>query len=115
MPEHSTPKERVDFGLESIPPDRTVSVPLRDLIYVYQTLAELIQFFHQPDHYPDLRSIEQFIGTRGSGGALDILFESHYRRMHGMMPGDILEAFAMGDRFEHPQAPRYFEKGEDTE
>ena len=110
MPKHSTPKQRVEFGLDTIPPDRMVSVSLRDLMYVHQTLAELVQFFHQPMHHPDHQSVERFLGTRGSGGAMDVLFESVYKRMPGMLPPDIHEAFGDGERFEHPLPPTYFEK-----
>src|SRR3569623_1095747 len=108
MPEHSTPKQRVEFGLATIPPDRTVTVSLRDLMYVHQTLAEFGQFFHQPTHYPDLQAVERFLGTRGSGDAVDVLFESVYKRMHEMLPPDIYEAFGEGERFEYPLPPSYY-------
>ena len=108
MPEHSTPKQRVEYGLETIPPDRMVSVPLRDLMYVHQTLAEFVQFFHQPMHYPDLQAVKRFLGSRGSGDAYDVLSESVYERMREMLPPDIHEAFGDGERFEHPLTPSYF-------
>jgi hypothetical protein len=110
MSEHSTPKQRVAFGLDTIPPDRTVTVPLRDLMYLHQTLAEFVQFFHQPMHFPDLKAVEEFLGTRGSGGAIDVLFEAQYHRLRGMIPPDIDEAFADGERFKHPLPPEYFEE-----
>src|SRR3954451_21500922 len=109
MPKHSTPQQRVEFGLDTIPPDRTVSVSLRDLMYVHQTLAEFVQFFHQPLHYPNLQAVERFLGTKGSGDAIDVLFESVYKRMREMLPPDIHEAFGEGERFEHPLTPTYFE------
>jgi hypothetical protein len=110
MTKHSTPKQRVEFGLDTIPPDRMVSVSLRDLMYIHQTLAEFVQFFHEPMHHPDLQSVEQFLGTRGSGDAIDVLFEAQYKRIRGMIPPDIDEAFANGERFEHPLPPTYFEE-----
>lgn len=114
MPEHSTPKERVERGLDTIPADRTVTVPLRDLMYVHQTLTEFVQFFHQPMHYPDLRAVERFLGTCGSGGAFDVLVESVYGRMHDMLPPEIHDALAEGDRFEHPLPPGYFRGDDDV-
>ena len=108
MTKHSTPKERVEFGLDSIPADRMVAVSLRDLMYVHQTLAEFVQFFHQPMHHPDIQAVERFLGTRGSGDAMDILFESVYQRMHKMLPPDIHEAFGDGERFGHPLPPDYY-------
>lgn len=110
MPKHSTPQQRVEYGLDTIPADRMVSVPLRDLMYVHQTLTEFVQFFHQRMHYPDLEAVREFLGTRGSGGAIDVLFEAQYERIRGMIPPDIDEAFAEGERFEHPLPPTYFEE-----
>jgi hypothetical protein len=96
--------------LDTIPADRMVSVPLRDLMYVHQTLTEFVRFFHQPMHYPDLEAVQEFLGTRGSGGAIDVLFEALYARIRVMVPPDIDEAFAEGERFEHPLPPTYFEE-----
>ena len=110
MAEHSTPKQRVEYGLDTIPSDRMVTVPLRDLMFVHQTLAEFVQFFHQPLHYPSLAAVERFLGTRNSGDAMDLLCESVYKRMDTMLPPDIHEAFGDGERFEHPLSPAYFEE-----
>lgn len=109
MSEHSTTKERVEYGLSTIPKDRSVVVSLRDLMYVHQTLAEFVRFFHQPMHYPDLRSVQTFLGSRNSGDAIDVLCESLYNRMREMMPQDIEDALGDGERFEHPKSPNYFE------
>jgi len=87
-----------------------VTVPLRDLMFVHQTLVEFVQFFHQPLHYPDLVAVERFLGTRNSGDAMDVLCESVYKRMGTMLPPDIHEAFGDGERFEHPVSPTYFEE-----
>lgn len=108
MPDHSTPKQRVEYGLDTIPADRMVSVPLRDLMYVHQTLAEFVRFFHQPMHYPDYQAVLRFLGSRGSGDAIDILFESVYKRLYDMVPPDIDKSFSEGIRFEHPLPPDYF-------
>lgn len=108
MPEHSTVRERVEYGLSTLPAERTVAVSLRDLMFVHQTLAEFVQFFHQPAHYPDLESVEVFLGTRGSDGAIDVLFESVYERMRKLLPQDVHDAFDEGVRFEHPKPPEYY-------
>lgn len=109
MPNHSTPKQRVEYGLESIPSDRSVPVSLRDLMYVHQVLEELVQFFYQPMHYPDLDSVQDFVGMRGSGGAFDCLSEAYYKRMRAMLPIDMHDALGDGERFEHPVKPAYYE------
>jgi hypothetical protein len=107
MRQHSTAKERVEFGLDTIPAERMVTVPLRDLMFVHQALGEFVQFFHQPMHYPDLEAVRRFIRASGCG-AFEVLREAYYRRMHEMLPPDIHEAFGEGERFEHPLPPKYF-------
>lgn len=72
MAKHSAPAQRVEYGLESIPADRTVTVSLRDLMYIHQTLAEFVQFFHQPLHLPDSAAVQEFLGPRGAGGGMDV-------------------------------------------
>lgn len=114
MSKYSTPKQRVEFGLETIPPDRMVTVSLRDLMFVHQTMAEFVQFFHQPMHYPDLAAVGRFLGSRDSGDAYDVLSESVYERMREMLPPDIDEAFGEGERFEHPLRPIYYESHDNT-
>lgn len=114
MPDQSTPKERVEYGLDTIPPDRMVTVCLRDLMYAHQTLAEFVQFFHQDLHYPDFAAVRRFIGVRGSGDAVDVLWESFYKRMRRMIPPDIEEAFGEGERFEHPLPPSYYRPDENN-
>lgn len=86
---------------------------LRDLIYIHQTLAEFVRFFHQPMHHPDHQSVERFLGSRGSGDAIDVLFESQYERIRRMIPPDIDESFGDGARFEHPLPPEYFNSRDD--
>lgn len=86
---------------------------LRDLMYVHETLAEFVRFFHQPMHHPDIHAVQRFLGTRGSGDAIDILFESVYQRMHKLLPSDIHQAFVDGERFEHPLPPAHYASEDD--
>ncbi|MCX6367602.1 MAG: hypothetical protein NTX57_12960 [Armatimonadetes bacterium] len=112
MTKRPTVRERVVFGLDTIPEDRTVMVSLRELLFVQQTLAELNQFFHQPMHYPDLAAVNEFMGTRRSGGAYEVINEALYTKLGSMLPEDLYEAFDEGT-FEHPDPPAYFvERGE---
>ncbi len=53
----------VTHNLDQIDPDLTVEVNLADLVYVYQTLNEYMRFFHQPEHYPHIQSVERFLGS----------------------------------------------------
>ena len=76
-------------------------MPLRDALFVYQTLGEFIRFFHQPMHWKRLKDVEAFIGTRSSGGGLDVLMESYYERLRDVWPDDIADDFDEG-RFDGP-------------
>jgi len=109
MNTYSTARERVEFGLETIPEDRMVSVSLRDLMFVHQTLGEFVQFFHQRMHYPTLSDVEEFLSPEDhSSGAFRVLADAYYKRMREMIPSDIDAAFDDGIRFEHPLPPKYF-------
>ncbi|GAA6142751.1 hypothetical protein [Hydrogenophaga sp. 5NK40-0174] len=105
---HSTPKDRVLQGLDTIPVDRTVEVSLRDLMFVHQMLGEFVQFFRQPTHWPNLDAVQRFMGGRDTGGGTEVLFEAYYERMRDMIPADIDDAMNDTSRFEHPLPPDYF-------
>lgn len=66
MSQHSTTRERVEHGLDTVPADRTVAVSLRDLLFIHQTLGEFVRFFHQPMHYPNLAAVDRFLGSRST-------------------------------------------------
>ena len=106
----STAKQRVEFGLRTIPKGKKVSVSLRDLMYVHQVLAEFMQFFHQPLHRAKKKDVDRFLGHASSGGAFEVLHTALYRKMRGMLPKEIEDAFGEGVRFEHPLSPAYYEK-----
>lgn len=105
-PRTSTVRQRVEFGLRTIPKTKRVSVSLRDLMYVHQVVAEYLNFFHQPMHYPEKRDIEEFLGHAASSGASGVLRTAR-EKMRPMLPKEIHEAFADGYRFEHPFPPAY--------
>lgn len=105
----STPKQRVEFGLRTIPKARRVSVSLRDLMYVHQVIQEYVCFFHQPKHFPKKQDIEQFLGNASSPDAYAVLCAAR-EKLRPMLPKDIIAAFGEGVRFEHPLPPAYYEE-----
>ena len=107
MNNYTNVEEQVVFGLESIDPNRTIEVPMRDLMFAYQTIGLLINFFHQPLHYPTLESVEQFLGDKDSG-AFRLLSEIYYKKLYDVWPEDIRQAFD-DSRFENPISPYYYE------
>ncbi|WP_442581054.1 hypothetical protein ACSBOB_03345 [Mesorhizobium sp. ASY16-5R] len=104
---YTSVEEQVEYGLDTIPEDRVVSVPLRDLMYAFQTLGELARFFHQPLHWQSHEDVAEFIGNKNSG-ALHVIHESYYRRLRDTLPPDIEAAFDT-DRFDNPKSPYYYE------
>jgi hypothetical protein len=88
-------EEQVEAGLSAFRSDRLVSVPLHDLLYTYKAIGVFIQFFHQPLNYPDLNSIQQFIGDKDNG-ALHVLWDIYYRRLCEIWPEDVRKAFDEG-------------------
>ncbi len=108
MIKHSTAVQRVEFGLDTIPEDRKVTVSLRDLMYVHQTLGEFMRFFHQPLHYSRMSDVAEFLGHVNSGDAFEALHKSYYSSMPDMLPEDIEDDLGEGDRFEHPLPPKYY-------
>lgn len=97
--------EQIEYGLDSVDPDRRMEVNLRDLLYVHKTLAEIVAFFHQPDHLKTLEDVERFMGDWTSG-ALHNVKESYYHKLQEMLPEDIEEAFQEG-LFDNPIPPYY--------
>jgi hypothetical protein len=107
MPDSPTIRELVEYGLDTAAQGRTVQVPLRDLLFVNQVLGELVRFFHQPAHYPDLEGLRAFLGGRGDGGAYDVMSEAYYTKLRAMLPSDV-EALASEGALNHPSPPAYY-------
>jgi hypothetical protein len=108
MKNHPTVREIVEFGLSSIPLEKTVEVSTRDLVFVHQLLGEFIRFFHQPSHYPNLNSVNQFLLE---GGGYEVLAEAYYQKSRNLLPKDIEPLFEQG-MFDHPAPPAYYRKTE---
>jgi len=104
----ATIKELVEFGLGDIPENLTVSVSVRDLVYVHQVLGELNRFFHQPMHYPTIEAVGDFLGSPGSGGGYEMLSEAYYKKLGNMLPEDIQEKLHDGV-FDCDKVPQYFQ------
>ena len=104
MSRNSEFEERVVYGLDSVDTDRKIDVSLKDLLFTYQTIGELIAFFHDADKYPTLESVQQFLGDRDRG-ALHLLWEIYYRKLYDVWPEDIRGGFDES-RFDKPMIPR---------
>jgi len=97
--------EQIEYGLDTVDPARRVEVSLKDLLYVHQTLTELISFFHQEERYKSLDDVKRFLGDHNAG-MFSHMSESLYHKLRDMLPKDIEEMFDEG-RFDNPVPPYY--------
>ncbi len=110
MAEHPSIREIVEYGLSEVPEGQRVEVSLRDLLFVHQVLGELNRFFHQPTHYPDIEAVRSFLGSRGNGGAYDVLADAYYTKTDEMLPADVKQQ-QDESAFDHPVPPSYYTRG----
>ncbi len=104
---YTSAREQVEYNLDKVDPERTVAVPVRDLLWIFQAFGELNQYFHQPMHYPTVEALNAFLGGRNDDGGYSIIHEAYYRRLQNLLPTDIMERVRAGE-FEHPNLPHYF-------
>jgi hypothetical protein len=57
-------------------------------MFLHQTLAEFVSFFHQPQHYPTIEHVHRFLGNQ-ERGAYRLLHEAYFQRCGAMLPRDI--------------------------
>lgn len=112
MDDYTTVEEQVDYGLDAIAPDRTIEVSLRDLFYVYEVIGEFVRFFHQPMNFPDIESVEKFLGNVDEG-AVHLLWQCYYDKLRDVWPADIVEKID-DSVFEHPKPPYYFKPADES-
>ena len=100
---NATIKEIVEYGLENIPKEQTITINAKDFMYVYRVLQEYMRFLHNPDHYQDIDDVKDFLGTVSSGGGFEVLDNALYKKI----PKEIKDMEMNGD-FEHSLFPKYY-------
>ena len=105
MAGYTSLEEVVQYGLDDIDEDRAVEMPLRDVLYVYKALGELIRFFGDPSHYPDMDSVAEFVGNTEEG-ALRVLWDAQHQHLAESFPPDVSSAVEAGE-LDHPEPPEY--------
>ncbi len=98
--------EQIEFGLDTIDPNRTVEIKLKDLMLIYKTFEELNRFFHQPMHYPTMEEINTFLGSKDVG-AFSIISKIYYRVLNKYIPKNIMEKVEE-DFFSPENSPYYY-------
>ncbi len=102
-------ESQAEYGSEKIDPNRKIEVSLKDFLYLHNTIAEFIRFFHQPMHYKTLEDIEKFLVNKDRVG-IYLLSEIFYKKFNyrDVFPKDIQEMIDNSE-FEHPDYPYYYE------
>ena len=104
---YTTVEEQVRYAVERVPVDQVVRISVRDLMFVHETLAELVRFFHQPAHWTSLEDVEHFIGNN-KRGALAMIAQCYYERLRDVWPRKVVKALESGE-LEHPDPPYYYD------
>lgn len=108
MENYTDVESQVEYGLEKIDPNRKIEVSLKDFLFVHNTVAEFVRFFHQPMHYQTLKDVEKFLGDIDKG-AYHLLSEILYKKFNyrDVFPKDIQEMIDDSE-FENPNFPYYY-------
>ena len=107
MDSPSSIESQIKYGLDGVDDGRSVSIPLKDLLFIKQTLGEFVRFFHQPAHYPDIEHVIRFLGDRDTE-ALGALWRCYYDVLGECWPDDIEQKYDKGD-FDNPTPPFYYQ------
>ena len=108
MEKYTDVEAQVEYGLEKIDPNRKIEVSLKDFLFMHNTVAEFVRFFHQPMHYQTLEDVEKFLGNLDKGG-FHLLSEILNKKFNyrDVFPKDIQEMIDNSE-FEHPDSPYYY-------
>ncbi|MFK7972527.1 MAG: hypothetical protein AB8F95_19305 [Bacteroidia bacterium] len=100
--------EQIEYGLDTIDPNRTVTVKLKDLLLMYKTFEEFNRFFHNPSHYPTLEDVNTYLGNKDAG-AYAFIHKIYYHILSDYIPKDIEEKLhEEKPPFDNPKQPYYF-------
>jgi hypothetical protein len=105
MPHYTTVQEVVEYGIDDIDEDAVVEVPVRDLLFAYKAMGEVIRFFQNPAHYPDIEAVNEFMGNTEEG-ALRVLWEAQAERLIESLPDEVTSSIEAGE-LDHPEPPEY--------
>ncbi len=108
MENYTDVEAQVEYGLEKIDPNRKIEVSLKDFLFMHNTIAEFVRFFHQPMHYENLEDVEKFLGDKDKGG-FHLLCEILYNKFEyrTILPKDIQEMIDNSE-LENPNYPYYY-------
>ena len=108
MKKYAKTKEIVEYGLDKITKEQTITMNLRDFMYISRTLEEFMRFFHQPDHYSTIEDVIEFLGTNRSHDGFKVLSTAIYQILYKVELPEEIRKMIEEDVFEHPLFPEYY-------
>ena len=112
MIKYTNIKDIVEYGLDAISDKEKITMTLKDFLYIRRVLEEYMRYLHNLDHYPDIESIQNFLGDASSGGGFECLSTAIYNKVYKVdLPAEIEKMIDDG-LFEHPLYPSYYKENE---
>ena len=112
MIKYTNIKDIVEYGLDTISDKEKITMNLKDFLYIRRVLEEYMRYLHNPDHYPDIESIQNFLGDASSGGGFECLSTAIYKKVYKVDLTAEIEKMIDDGLFEHPLYPSYYKKNE---
>jgi hypothetical protein len=109
---YATIKEIVEYGLDKISNEQTITINLKDFMYIYKVLQEFMRLFHNVDHYQKIDDVKDFLGTVSSGGGFEVLDTALYKKIAKKIKfSKEIDDMIMDSVFENPLFPKYYNTG----
>ena len=87
----------ISYGLRKVKnKSGKIKICRGDLMFIFFTLEELVSFFHNRMHYPDLKAVKKFIGNKNHG-AYKAMSTSYYKKLCNNLPKDIMAQCHRGE------------------
>ena len=112
MRKYADIKDIIEYGLNNISDKEKITMSLKDFLYIRRVLEEYMRYLHNPDHYPDIEAIQNFLGDISSGGGFECLSTAIYEKVYKVDLPAKIEKMIDDGVFEHPLYPSYYKKNE---
>ena len=112
MRKYADIKDIIEYGLNNISDKEKITMSLKDFLYIRRVLEEYMRYLHNPDHYPDIEAIQNFLGDISSGGGFECLSTAIYKKVYKVDLPSKIEKMIDDGVFEHPLYPSYYKENE---
>ena len=112
MRKYADIKDIIEYVLNIISDKEKITMSLKDFLYIRRVLEEYMRYLHNPDHYPDIEAIQNFLGDISSGGGFECLSTAIYKKVYKVDLPSKIEKMIDDGVFEHPLYPSYYKENE---